>query len=211
MPAPNLKGRRFGRLVVIERHPINTPARKAQWECRCDCGNRHIAVAGSLMSGHTVSCGCHKCDLGKVRLSTHGLSRTPEYSHWKAMIKRCENPNDSSFARYGGKGVSVCERWRSSFPDFLLDMGRRPSEKHTVDRIDSAGNYEPSNCRWATPLEQARNTSRNVRITYRGETRTFSEWCEISDLPRTAVVARLRRGWSFDSAITTRLHRQVSE
>ena len=124
---------------------------------------------------------------------TNGVSKTKIYYVWQSMIKRCHNPNDKSFSRYGGRGISVCDRWRKSFDAFNLDMGLRP-EGLTLDRIDSTGNYEPSNTRWATYKEQARNTRRNHLHTIDGVTRCLAEWCEILDEPWTTVKKRVAAG-----------------
>lgn len=142
-------GLRFGRLVVLRRAPPGGPTRK--WVCRCDCGaERNINIA-SLKKGVTVSCGC----LALERRTKHGRSRSPTYSSWRAMRARCQRPSSVGFASYGGRGISVCERWEK-FENFLADMGERPLGT-SIDRIDVNGNYEPGNCRWATREVQDEN------------------------------------------------------
>jgi hypothetical protein len=123
-----------------------------------------------------------------------------EYITWKSMIGRCYQPTATGFAHYGGRGIAVCDRWRSSFDAFLADVGKRPSEKHSLDRINNNGNYEPGNCRWATLKEQRRNTRANSLLTFRGETRCVTEWAEIFGLNVTTLSCRLRLGWPTEKA-----------
>lgn len=203
--ALDLTGQRFGRLTVTRRHPHNTAADKARWVCLCDCGQETVSVAGNLRSGHKLSCGCaHREHLESGAASkTHGLSRTPEHNRWKAMIKRCYNPNDSSYARYGGRGVTVCDTWRNHFEAFLADMGTIPSPRHSIERRDNSEGYSPENCYWATPLQQARNTSRNRLLTFQGETKPLSEWCDRLGLKYQVVFSRIHSyGWTVEDALT---------
>lgn len=134
---------------------------------------------------------------------THGLSSTSEYGIWSGMRKRCENPKCPAFKRYGGRGIVVCERWRASFADFLADMGPRPSPKHSLDRIDVNGNYEPGNVRWATAATQARNTRRNHTLTVGDETLCLSEWGERFGIQPGLIQARIDMGWTTERAVTT--------
>ena len=159
MRAIDITGQRFGRLSVDERGPSSNGM--VQWWCRCDCGSRVLVRGAYLRSGHTLSCGClqrEKAQDGKPSL-VHGHrledARTPTYFTWDTMIARCTRPSSPSYRYYGERGITVCERWRI-FENFLADMGERPEGK-TLDRIDNDGNYEPGNCRWATPTEQIAN------------------------------------------------------
>lgn len=158
----DLTGLKSGRLVVLHYAYSEGKRSRAYWQCKCDCGNEKVVVADSLISGRTKSCGCLQKELAADRLLKHGRNRTGkrtrEYEVWLHMISRCENENDKSFINYGGRGIKVCDSWRHSFENFLFDMGKRPSTKHSIDRIDVNGNYEPSNCRWVTKDVQARNT-----------------------------------------------------
>jgi hypothetical protein len=128
----------------------------------------------------------------------------PEYRVWSSMKSRCLNPRDTRFDRYGGRGISVCARWLS-FDCFLADMGPRPSMSHSIERVDIDGNYEPSNCKWATPVEQARNTRRTARWTFRGETRSAKEWSEILGIPYQTLMTRVHVcGWTVERALATK-------
>ena len=163
----DLTGRLFGRWTVMRRgtpvgeHPV-------RWLCRCDCGTERMVLGGTLRRGESHSCRCLSKELTIARQTKHGESvlsaRTTEYTIWTKMIARCENQRDRGYPLYGGRGITVCDRWRDDFTVFLSDVGRRPSLRHSIDRYpDPHGNYEPSNIRWATSLQQGSNR-RNVRL-----------------------------------------------
>lgn len=194
LPRVCLIGQRFGLLVVTEFGGRHGDA--WQWRCICDCGNLKIATADNLRYGSPDSCGCRS---GRKK---HGLgNKHPLYGSWGKMHQRCSNPKTPLFERYGGRGISVCERWRD-FPAFIADMGPKPSPKHSIDRINNNGNYEPGNCRWATRVQQARNTSFNHRITFMGREMCVSEAAEIAGLSSACVAKRLRRGWPVERALS---------
>lgn len=155
MPPCDMSGLRFGKLTV--RGISHRAHSQIYWHCVCDCGTECVVAVTNLRYGKTRSCGCLRRNVGE-RAKTHGMHRSREYRSWNGMIQRCENPRAPNYDRYGGKGVKVCKRWRR-FENFYADMGERPIGK-TLDRIKSTGDYKPSNCRWATPKEQASNRSR---------------------------------------------------
>lgn len=189
-PVIDLTGQRFGRLAAVER-TANTTAGKAQWACRCDCGQFAVVPTSSLRRGFTRSCGCLSRELSSERLRSHGLSRTPEFRAWSSMLSRCHRPANQNYAHYGGRGIKVCAEWSASFEAFYEHIGPRPSTAHSLDRIDVDGNYEPGNVRWATIKEQRHNR--------RDPALTESQDDEILDLRTVMTLKQLAviydRGW----------------
>lgn len=150
----DLRGQRFGRLVAIEPTKKRS-GRSIIWRCRCDCGNEPEISSNHLRDKHTQGCGCLQKQKVSEANKIHGMSRIPEYNAWRDMIRRCENPNCKSYKNYGGRGVSVCEKWHK-FENFVADMGKRP-EGLMLERKNNDGIYEPRNCKWATRIEQNNN------------------------------------------------------
>lgn len=155
----NMSGRRFGRLKVLT--PNGRRGHYVTWLCLCDCGNKCTVSGFNMRRGLSRSCGCLRRETAIGKNTTHGLSHIPEYFVWASMRGRCSNENDRGFKNYGGRGIKVCRRW-SRFYNFIKDMGRRPSDKHSIDRINNDKGYSPKNCRWATSKEQRANQRSSV-------------------------------------------------
>jgi hypothetical protein len=155
----DITGQRFGRLTVVAEHGWDRGQRMLYWRCLCDCGGETIASHKNLRSGNTKSCGCLRIEMGKAKTLRHGASRRGDrkkvYGVWATMRARCRYPSQQSYHLYGARGITVCERWQL-FDNFYADMGD-PPPGYSLDRIDPDGNYEPSNCRWATSKEQRAN------------------------------------------------------
>lgn len=189
----DLTGQRFGSIAVIGEDTCGQgkdKEKRVRWICQCDCGKVWSVRGSNLRQGNTRSCGC----LNNKQKLKHGLINTPEYYTWKSMIQRCTNPKARAYNHYGGRGITVCDSWMV-FENFYKDMGVRPSEQHTLDRIDNSKGYEPGNCRWATRLQQSRNTRNCVYIYFDGKRMSLSEAIEASGLKESTVRARRALGW----------------
>ena len=199
-------GQKFNHLKVLAE--IRMKKWKLHVKCICDCGKETVASKQDVISGHTKSCGCyHRENIKKGLSLKHGMTGTRTYNSYNSMRQRCSNPNFKDYHLYGGKGIKVCKRWLDDFENFLSDMGERPEGK-TLDRKSSDGNYEPENCRWATAIEQANNTSRNNIIEFYGTRKTLAEWSRVVNVPATTLRVRLSRyGWSTQRTLTTPVRR----
>lgn len=190
----DLTGKQFGKLTVICFDGRNDYG-CVLWKCVCECGSTTSVVTPSLKRGLTRSCGC----LRRIAYrKTHGKSETAEYRIWSHIIGRCENKNDQSYPGYGGRGIKICERWRTSFENFLADMKCRPSDKHSIERKDNDGNYCPENCKWGTASEQARNKRGFRKLTHNGETMTLLAWSERTGIPLATIKWRFCRNFSVE-------------
>jgi hypothetical protein len=202
----NLKGQKIARLTVLERVP-NDRFNRACWLCRCDCGRELVVATNALRTGNTRSCGCLMRDRAAQictwRNTSHGESGSPEHVAWLAMKERVRNPNHRQFHNYGGRGIKVCDRWLNSYENFLADVGRKPTRKHTLDRIDVDGDYEPGNVRWATLAEQQSNKTTNVFVSAFGERLTVSQWARKTGVGRHNISNRLKAGWTPEQAVMT--------
>ncbi len=190
----DMTGGRFGRLTVLSRAETSQ-GKKARWVCQCDCGNTKTIDGYKLRTGHTQSCGCFHSEISAKMLTIHGQSATPAHVSWRSMIQRCIDPNSTSYPRYGGRGITVCDRWLESFENFLSDMGERP-EGCSLDRVDPDKNYEPSNCRWSTNEEQANNKRNNQLIEIDGQQITIAEASRLTGIPGHILYRRKSKGLS---------------
>jgi hypothetical protein len=169
--------------------------------CVCDCGNTITVVGPSLRTGATKSCGCFHIE----QVSKHGGMNSAEYSSWAAMKQRCLNPNSDAYRRYGGRGITICERWKDSFENFLTDMGPKPTPQHTLDRHpDNDGNYEPSNCRWATRFEQSQTRGNAYQIEHDGRIWTTRELANQLGVELELFRGRVKRGNPLSFSIENR-------
>jgi hypothetical protein len=208
MATLELTGLRFGKWTVIKRSGTNK-WRASTWACLCDCATRRDVVGSVLIRGESLSCGCDAPRMNSEQHTIHGESgkrvnrlhdRSPEYSSWLSMIARCFNKSHKAYHQWGGRGITVCERWKSSYTLFLDDMGRRPSRTHSIERINNNGNYEPGNCKWATPEEQSNNTRRNHLLEFNGKTLTIAQWGKVTGLGRN-LYNRIYNGWPIERAL----------
>jgi len=178
----DISGEKFNKLTVIEFS--HTVYKKGHyWKCVCDCGNEKIIYGGSLKNGHTKSCGCLQKEFAStlrpiIHGETIGGKHSGEYNSWRHLKERCYTVTNKRYADYGGRGIKVCDRWlgKCGFNNFLEDMGRKPSPKHSIDRIENNGNYEKSNCRWGTEEEQNTNRRSNVWLEYNGQKKLLRDW-----------------------------------
>lgn len=204
IPRLDLTGQQFGRLTVLReapsRHSPNGDCHR-YWVCRCECGTEKEIAQQSLRRGYTVSCGCYWKELKPNQ--RHGKADTAEYHIWCTMKARCSNPGSEYYHRYGGRGITVCERWQS-FDSFLADMGPRPSEAHTIERKDNDGPYSPDNCIWADQHAQSRNRSNNRILEFQGVRLTVTDWAERVGISERTLFSRLQRGWSVERVLTTK-------
>lgn len=207
--ATDLTGQRFSLLLVVERGGLGRFGGR-HWRCRCDCGRECSVPTDRLRNGKTRSCGClHRPPPVTTR---HGHARRrggrggalldSTYRAWASMKWRCDRDKEAHL--YRDRGITVCPRWREDFAAFLADMGERPSTRHSVDRIDNDRGYEPGNCRWATVLEQARNTRRNVLLTHGGVTLCVAEWAERTGVHASTILRRIRCGVPVARALDTK-------
>lgn len=199
----NIAGQRFGRLVAVLQ--ATSRNKNARWKCQCDCGRTTVVFRNSLMTGSTSSCGCLSTEVKRLRKTTHGQSKTATFGTWRAMIARCGNKNHRSYKNYGGRGIDVCERWRS-FENFLSDMGHRPHGM-MIERKDNDGNYEPMNCVWATMIDQNSNTRKCVQVEIDGRTfKTIAQAARFYGLRPVTVRIRLSKyRWGIERALKTPL------
>lgn len=209
----------FGEITIISyagriRHGTQM---KTMWNGQCSCGKKRIFFGDNLVRGHTTNCGCvidAKVKIGLRFRHGHAIHDkiSSEYWTWQGIKKRCCDPDEPGYKNYGARGISVYPAWLESFDNFYADMGPKPSPKHSIDRIDNNGNYDPENCRWATQKQQARNMRANRMITYRNETRCLAEWSEMTGISADCISQRIDKlGWPVEKALGSKpYHKSIS-
>ena len=190
----DIEGRRFGRLVAYWRLLIR---QRGFWLCICDCGKLKLALYSALASNRLRSCGCIR--------TPDPLRVSAEYEAWRNMRQRCTNPNHPQFTDWGGRGITVCERW-SDFDAFFADMGAKPTPAHTIERENNNLGYSPDNCKWATWGEQSRNRRDTKLVTHNGVTMCASDWAHSAGMRPTLLISRINAGWDMDAALTLPLN-----
>lgn len=199
----DLTGMVFNELTVIKESipRIGSRGRKfTMWTCKCSCGTERDIQGECLKKGNNKSCGCLRRKMTIQKNTTHGECHTPEYSAWGQMVDRCSNPKSTCWKNYGGRGISVCERWLK-FENFLEDMGKKTSPLHSIDRKNVNGNYESENCKWSTNKEQQRNKRNSRLIEINGESKCVAEWSDISGIRQGTIWHRLKSGWTNKSSV----------
>jgi hypothetical protein len=187
-----------GRWALLERR--SGVGRNVMWLCRCACGTERLVRQSTLAAGKSSSCGCLRPALLASQKKTHGLSKTRTYRIWVDMHRRCSNQKHNTYKDYGGRGISVCQRWEL-FENFYADMGICPPGM-SIDREDNEKGYEPGNCRWATAAQQGRNKRNNVFLTHDGQTKCLAEWADEIGMDRSTLSLRIKAGWSAAKALT---------
>lgn len=197
----DVTGQKFGRLTAL--HRLHNTKGKTKWLCICDCGNLKEVTLNLLQRGETKSCGCLHKEFMKKQFGTHGKTGTRLHRIWKNMHTRCYNKNISQYKDWGGRGIKICDEWKDNFQTFYdWSMSNGYNDKLSIDRIDNNGNYEPSNCRWATVKQQNRNSRQAKQITFNGETHCIKEWCEILGINYNTYWTRVTNlGWSTEKAL----------
>lgn len=189
----DLTSQTFGRWTVKERAPSRPD--HSMWRCRCACGTERDVYQISLLNGSSRSCGCLHREMMASLKTKHGLHASREYRVWADMVDRCRNPKSPGFENYGGRGIRVCPEWQKSFEAFYRDMGRRPSDAYSIERINNDQGYSARNCRWATRTEQSNNMRSTKRITFKGQCLTLRGWSEKTGIPLEALRSRHKRQW----------------
>ena len=204
----SLIGVKTGDVTVVDFFGRGTGG-EPRWLCLCSCGKKWDVSASSIRRGRLRSCGCRKLEFMSAASKKHGQSYgknenggpATEYKIWQGIKSRCFNPKCTQYKNYGARGITMCESWRTSFEQFLKDVGKRPSGT-CIDRINNNGNYEPGNVRWVTQRQQMNNTRLSVRVEFDGVSKTLAEWAREKGLDYRTFYSRLRHGWSVERAIT---------
>lgn len=197
-------GKKYNKLTIKNKTDLRDTQGLIIYDCQCECGNLIKISASLVVRGKTKSCGCLKADKLKITIAnnvSHGKSRTSIYYTWAGMLKRCYLKTHKQYPNYGARGIKVCDEWLKSFVSFYRDMGDKPSKLHSLDRIDNNGDYEPKNCRWATPREQSNNTRNSIKVFYRGKSMTLGQWSDYLNIPRPTVYWRYKQGWDIERVL----------
>lgn len=199
----NLTGKKFNRYLVL--HLVKSSNEGFKWLCRCECGTEKEVFGCSLKNGTTKSCGCFKIEFNKRIRKVHKKSNPLEYNSWVGLKSRCLNISDRAYKDYGGRGITVCDRWLGAdgLQNFINDMGKRPNANYSIDRINNNGNYEPSNCRWATAKEQSRNNRNTCIIEYKEKKFALIDLAILFNVQYNTLRHRIIRGWDLEKALTT--------
>ena len=179
---------KYGRLLVVEKDN-NYTGKNSKYICQCDCGRVFSVFGFSLKNGKTISCGCYNKEI----ITKHGKYNTSEYNVYRSMIQRCYNVNHLRYKNYGGRGINICDTWLNNFDNFLLDMGKKPSKNHSIDRIDVNGNYELKNCRWATDYEQRVNKQNTVLYEINGIRLHLCGWAKKLNINKSNLSNQIKR------------------
>ena len=196
----DLVGLQFTRLTVIDFDGVR--GKHSFWKCECECGSVLVVSSCNLVRGNTKSCGCLQIERTKKALTTHGRSDATIYNMWRTMVNRCYNKTQDSYSNYGGRGMAVCKRWLK-FENFLDDMGDRPFLNAQIDRIDNNKGYQPDNCRWVTPKENARNKLNTIMLFWEGKETPLIELGEKYGVHYKCLYKRIRSGWTIEKALLT--------
>ena len=203
-------GQKFNKFTILEFNGKHKSGHLTAL-CKCDCGNIRTISLSDLKLNRSKSCGCIRKEAKQLFKKDHGMTNTKEFKTWAGIKIRCYNKNYKSYNYYGGKGVTMCNRWLNSFRNFLEDMGFAPTNKHSIDRIDSNGNYEPNNCKWSTLIEQANNKSNNKFYEYNGEIKSVPYFSRKYNIPMGRLYERLKAGYSIKDAIEQPKYFKVCE
>lgn len=205
----DLTGEKYNHLIIQE---VFYDGKIGFAKCKCDCGKIHITRVNDLRTGNTKSCGCHKLQLAKERFTTHGMTKSPVFNVWQKMKNRCFISTDKSYFNYGGRGITVCDRWVNGdgvlggFECFHQDMGNPPDGTQLDRYPNNDGNYEPGNCRWATREQNGSNKRNNVNLTFNGRTMTQSQWARELGISQSTIVLRIKKGLSMKDILSPRTH-----
>lgn len=210
-PYIDMTGMRYGRLTAMKRVK-NSKNGQTMWQFKCECGKEIVTTGWAARSGHTTSCGCFLSETTASLKYSHGMARTRIYKIYQKMKERCYKETDKSYSRYGGRGISICDDWsgENGFDNFYKwSIKNGYSEDLTIDRMDNDGNYEPNNCRWTNAIVQANNRRNNRFVTYKGQTKTISEWSKETGISSATIRARLNKGLSVKCALFTPVKRNA--